>query len=174
MKPNSHKRLTSKAPLLLLLGMLLLLNGVVHAEGGCPPGLIPASGTDINSCVPIPPGYYTQTAAPQPPQWADRWLAVATDSIRGSLGTATGMPSRGNAERAAIADCQAKGGTQCKLDVSYGNGCAAMIVGDGGYNSNGAATVDEAVQLGMKICANAGHANCHVYYSVCSLPQRIQ
>lgn len=165
-----------------LLFSLLLLSGVTHAEGNCPEGYYPIGGESgqprPQGCAPIP-GYEQQQGQQQtpqapPPQWTSRWLAIATDSVKGTLGTAKDMPNRENAERAAIKDCQMKGGTQCKLDVSYSNGCAAMVVGDGGYNSNGAATVDAAVQLGMKVCANAGHTKCHLYYSACSLPVRIQ
>jgi len=49
-----------------------------------------------------------------------------------------------------------------------------MVVGNNGYNVGADATVDKAVQLGMKICTDAKNTNCHVYYSACSLPQRIQ
>lgn len=162
-----------------LLSGLLLLGNVVHAEGGCPPGLIPSTGTDINSCVPIPPGYYgnQQQKPPQPtsppPQWADQWMAIATDGTSGSLGTANNISSRSGAERLALADCRAKGGARCKVDVSYGNGCAAMVVGDTGYNVHGAASLDEATKLAIKTCTDAT-SNCRVYYAACSLPVRIQ
>ena len=164
-----------------LLFSLLLLSSVTHADGECPPGMFPTNPSGTQGpvgCAPIP-GYEQQQGQQQtpqapPPQWTSRWLAIATDSVKGTLGTATDMPNRENAERAAIKDCQTKGGMQCKLDVSYSNGCAAMVVGDGGYNSNGAATVDAAVQLGMKVCTSAGHTKCHLYYSTCSLPVRIQ
>lgn len=156
---------------------LLLLGGTVHAEGGCPPGLIPANGTNINSCVPIPPGYYNnqRLARPQPPppRWATRWGAIATDGPKGSLGTASGLSNKSDAERVSLADCRAKGGTQCKVDIAYDNECAAVIVGDGGYNTPTAATVDKAVEIGINTCSTAT-TNCHVYYSACSLPIRIQ
>ena len=67
-----------------------------------------------------------------------------------------------------------KGGAPCKLEIAYDNECAAMVVGNNGYNVGADATVDKAVQLGMKICTDAKNTNCHVYYSACSLPQRIQ
>lgn len=163
----------------LLLGLLFLRAGVAHAEGGCPPGMIPASGTDINSCVPIPPGYYSnqQQAQPQPPpppRWADQWGAIATDSANGILGTATNLPSRSSAENAALADCQSKHGSTCKIQLSYGNQCAAMLVGAKVYNTNAGDTADEAIKKGIKMCTDAGDTLCRVYYSACSLPQRIQ
>lgn len=165
---------------ILLFGLLLLLGSVVHAEGGCPPGMIPASGTDINSCVPIPPGYYSnqqhaqpQLPPPPPPQWVTRWGAIATDGPGGHLGVAANVSSKSDAEQTAITDCQAKGGTDCKIETWYSNGCAAMVMGDSGHISNNAGTLGEAIQKGMKVCG-ATDTNCHVYYSACSLPVRIQ
>lgn len=155
-------------------GLLILLANVVRAENGCPSGMIPASGTDVSSCVPIPPGYFgnqQQAPAQRSPNWSSRWGAVATDGVKGSLGVITDVSSRAEAERAAMADCQSKGGSQCKIDVSYSNGCAAMVVDDDGYNVESAATIDQAVQSGMNACSKAGRTNCHVYYSACSTPQ---
>ncbi len=48
-----------------------------------------------------------------------------------------------------------------------------MVIGSKAFNVNSAATLDEAVQKGMTMCAQAGDS-CHVYYSTCSLPSRIQ
>jgi hypothetical protein len=165
----------------LLVGLLCLTAGVVHAEGGCPPGMIPASGTDINSCVPIPPGYYSNQAqnpaqSPQPPlpRWKDSWGAIATALPKGILGVSNNLPSERQAAQAALADCQSKGGTTCKLESTYGNACDAMIVGHPGYAIAAGASENEAIQKAMKMCTDGGDANCHVYYSACSLPQRIQ
>jgi hypothetical protein len=47
-------------------------------------------------------------------------------------------------------------------------------VGDKFFNASSAATIEEATQSGMKVCTANGNANCHVYYSACSLPVRIQ
>lgn len=164
-----------------LIGLLLLLVSTVHAEGVCPPGMFPTNPPGTQGpvgCAPIP-GYnnnqqQTQPERPPPPQWDSRWGAIATDSSNGSLGAVTGMPSQGEAERAAMSKCVAKGGTQCKLQIWYKNGCAAMIVGNKEFNVQSAATADEATHLGMKICTSDGDANCHVYYSACSLPIQIQ
>lgn len=153
-----------------------LLCTTSHAQTACPPGMEPYGAGVCGYSQPMPSAQLPlqQPTNEETPQWESQWLAIATDSESGSLGTAIGMKNREDAERVALADCQAKGGTKCKLDVSYGNGCAAMIVGDGGYNSNGASTVDEAVRLGMKVCIDAGHTNCRVFYSACSLPVRIR
>jgi hypothetical protein len=115
-----------------------------------------------------------QSAPAQPPiRWAASWQAIATDTPKGVLGTSKDQANRQLAEVAALTDCRAKGGTDCTLQISYGNGCIAMVVGDRVMNMNGGGTEDEAAQKGLKMC-NSADTHCHVYYSACSLPQRIQ
>lgn len=162
---------------LLPLFLLQQLPLQTRAEGGCPPGMLPASGTDISSCAPAPPGYYRtqpQPLPPPPPLWASRWGAIATYAPTGVLGSSENLPSKDQAEQAALADCKAKGGLNCKVDIAYGNECAAVVVGDKGYNVNPGATADLASERGIKICAEDGGKGCHVYYSACSLPKRIR
>lgn len=169
----------------LLFGLLLLLSSVVHAEGGCPPGYYPypmgatQGQPGPQGCAPIP-GYdnnqqqaQPQQTLPPPPQWSSRWGAIATDAVKGSLGTAVDLSSPNEAEQMAMADCKSKGGTKCKIDVAYGNGCAAMVLGDAEFNVHNAATLSDAIKLAMKTCTSRD-TNCHVYYSACSLPVRIQ
>jgi len=92
----------------------------------------------------------------------------------GILGVSTDKRSEREASQVAINDCRSKGGMNCQIEATYDNQCAAVIVGDGGYNAPNAATVDRAVELGMKTCRASGRSNCHVYYSACSLPVRIR
>ncbi|MEP6898065.1 MAG: DUF4189 domain-containing protein [Rhodanobacter sp.] len=166
----------------LLFGMLFLLGGIVHAEGNCPPGYYPI-GTPPGQggpqgCAPIPGENNNSQQQvqnrPPPPQWTSRWGAIATDGEKGSLGTITGAATRSEAEQEAMTDCQSKGGSHCKIDVSYSNGCAAMVVDDDGYNVESDATADKAIQSSMSTCTKAGRTNCHVYYSACSPAARIQ
>jgi hypothetical protein len=156
---------------------LFCVAGFARAENGCPSGMIPYSGTDISSCGPIPAGYYNNdAAAPQsvpPVRWADTWGAIATDGIKGSLGTAVRMPSKEEAKRTALSQCRANGGVNCEVDLEYYNQCAVMVVGDKGYNTARAATIEKATQLGQKTCSSAD-TNCRVYYADCSLAKRIQ
>ena len=157
--------------LLALIG-LMFLSFVVHAEGGCPPGMIPYSGTDISSCGPIPPNQGQQ--AP-PIRWETRWGAIATDSKYGSTGVSTGLPSKQAAEQAAIADCELRmKNAICEIEVAYDNKCVAMISGDHEYNTSINDTEAQAVAEGMKVCRDAKVSNCHVYYSGCSLPLQVQ
>lgn len=74
-----------------------------------------------------------------------------------------------------MADCQAKGGgTKCKFEISYRNSCVVLMVGDKYFNITPGPTTEEATKSGMKTCAANGNSKCHVYYSACSLPVRIQ
>jgi len=167
---------------------LLSLKIVVHAEGNCPPGYYPTTppGAPSQGCAPIP-GYNDQQsstqqsgppqmASPSPPSehWESRWGAIATDEPHGVFGAVTGMYDKQSAERAALADCKAKGGINCKLEVSYVNGCAALTVSSTGYNVGADATLDIITAKGMKTCVSAGASNCHIYYSACSPAVRVQ
>lgn len=150
-----------------------------RAQGGCPPGMIPYRGNDLSSCGPIPQGYYrnqeNEVQAQQlPPEWISRWGAIATDAKKGALGTASGRSSESAAESLALSECHLNGGESCKIDLSYSNGCAAMMLGDKVFNSNAGVTVQEAIQKGLTMCAEGGDTTCHVYYSGCSLPARIR
>jgi hypothetical protein len=162
------------------LSFLLLLSVLsfgAHAQVSCPPGMIPyGTAQDQSVCGPDPSAQSPEQSAPAQPtvRWAANWQAIATDTPKGILGTSKDQANRQLAEVAALTDCHAKGGTDCTIQISYGNGCVAMIVGDRGMNTNGSITEDDAIQKGMKMCSSAGDTNCHVYYSACSLPQRIQ
>ena len=163
----------ARALLLMIAG--LLWNGLAHAEGNCPPGQYPVGGQGWQGCNPIP-GYGNQRQAPQQPapRWESRWGAIGTDGPNDALGVATDMRSKREALQAAMHGCQSKGGVNCKIDVTYDNQCAAIVVGDGAYNVGNAATVDIAVASGMKTCRDGGLTNCHAYYTACSLPVRTQ
>ncbi|MGN6328063.1 MAG: DUF4189 domain-containing protein [Rhodanobacter sp.] len=163
----------------LCLLVLLLTTSALHAQAACPPGTIPyGTGNDPSACGPdnSQPDQLQQPRAPRrPPQvWANHWGAIATNEPTGSLGIANNMSSQNEAERTALADCQSKHGSTCKIETSYRNGCGALIGSTTGYVVTSKATLDETVQAGMLACTKAEYSNCHVYYSACSLPERIQ
>jgi hypothetical protein len=173
-----------KSNALLLLGtLLLLLSGMVHAEGICPPGMYSTNPPGMPgpiSCAPIPsyaqnPGQQATPQASQPPpeRWTDHYGAIATDEPRGAMGASTDMPDRHSAEITAIAKCVAKGGVNCTTQISYGNQCVALVVGGKIFNVNTGATVAQATEKGIQMCKTSAN-DCHVYYSACSLPVRIQ
>jgi hypothetical protein len=69
----------------------------------------------------------------------------------------------GEAERAAINDCKNKGGASCKLETWYSNGCVALVVGKKVYNVRTGATLDAAVDSGVKTCSKDSR-NCRVLF----------
>lgn len=162
----------------LYLLALLLVASTAHAQATCPPGTIPyGTGNDPSSCGPDNSQQQGQPKTPQssPGLWIDQWGSIATDANKGILGTSQNSSSQADAEKTALADCSAKGGIECKIQLSYRNQCAAMIVGNMGklFNVNSGETTDSVIKKGMKTCSSAAN-DCHTYYSACSLPIRIQ
>jgi hypothetical protein len=164
---------------LLIIGILLLVGSVVHAEGECPPGMFPTNPPGAQGpvgCAPIP-GYENnqqQNRQRPSPIWESRWGAIATDEPKGVLGTSTGRSTQSEAQKSAIIDCEAKGGAPCKLEIAYDNECVALFVGSKHYSINTGTSADAANQLAMKTCSAGGDPSCHAYYSACSLPIRIE
>ena len=150
--------------------------GTVYAEGGtCPDGYYPANAPGVMGCAPIPDyddGGNASSAAART-AWADRWGAIATDGPNAILGSATGMSSRRKAEKAALSECGAKGGNNCKIDLAFHNQCAVLVTGDIGHLIQSAATVEEATRLGVEKC-NESDANCRAFFSACSLPEVVR
>lgn len=157
-----------------LCACLLLISAPALAEGGCPSGYAP-SGVGpggVQGCAPLTGSNSGNTQ--QAAVWKDRYGALATDDKLGKLGTSTDLDSRRKAESAALSDCQAQGGTQCKLEAWHRNGCTAMVVGHTGHVTETAADQDSAVQKAMKTCQADGDPACHIYYTACSSPQRVR
>lgn len=138
--------------LFLLFATLLSPHVSAHAEGNCPPGFYPTTPpgqSGPQGCAPIP-GNSLDSNTSQGPHWVSRWGAIATDVKAGSVGASIDMQSQRKAEKAAINDCKSKGGTRCVIQISYANGCAAMIVGDSIYNTTSDAMADVAIKAGLK------------------------
>ncbi|WP_442965366.1 DUF4189 domain-containing protein [Pseudomonas sp. CGJS7] len=156
--------------IVVLIG-LLALPLQARAEGGCPPGHIPYAGTpalgsaaSIASCGPIP------SSQPAAPQWETRWGAIAEG---GEFGIVTGMRSERKAKKAAIAECQKRGGTTCSTMLTFRNQCAAVVSSTTNSFAQGAAYEEDAVAAGEKRCRESNTGKCWVYYSGCSLPVRV-
>jgi len=153
----------------ILSASLLLVSALVHAEGGCPAGMIPHSGTDVSSCGPIPPGY----GKPQG-HWVTQWGAFAQGSD-GTAGLSSNQSSREAAKQAAINNCEARGGKQCVADdvYTYHNTCIAIVNGrDSSGQDRGtvymAPKLKEAVQSAMKACKSSGKTDCKLFRVECS------
>jgi hypothetical protein len=162
----------------LFLGTLLLLGcTAVRAEGNCPQGYYPIGGGSPGApqgCAPIPGYNQGQQQLPQRSQWSSQYGAIASYIPKGILGVATNRLSKQFAEQAALDDCRSKGGTDCKIETSYMNGCGAVVAGHPGYAVNTGPTEARAVQDAMSACTGSGFTNCHIIYTGCSLPKKIQ
>lgn len=169
---------------LVFVAMLMLFSGSALAQIGCPPGYFPIvqgpTNQTVTTCVPEGDagfGEYGDDAADAPAtpaaRWEDRWGAIATDAQKAKLGVVVNMPSQRKAKSAALDACKENGGSNCTVEISYYNQCAALITGDKLFNTSAAATIEEATESGLSRCSKED-TNCRVYYSGCSLPVRIQ
>ncbi|WP_414674525.1 DUF4189 domain-containing protein [Luteibacter sp.] len=157
----------------LCLILLSLTAGQARAEGGCPPGQYPQQGQGWQTCVPIPGYNQGQDQVTPPPLWQSRWQAISTDVDKAVLGKSIDTATQKDAEKLALQDCQTQGGTNCKIAISYGNGCVALAAGDVLVSTGSGASKPEAEQRAIGKCAT-GAKDCRVYYSACSPPVRIQ
>lgn len=162
---------------LLCLGFLGL-SGSAYAEGGCPNGMTPVNNGQNWTCVPGGNDAAVQQAAPQlPPQptgyWVKTWGAIATSETNRALGTAVGANSEEEAKRQALFDCKEQKGDGCRVDLTYHNQCAVMVVGKKQLGLSRAASIAEATADGLKECTAKGD-NCRVYYSACTEPRFVK
>lgn len=163
--------------LIWLAGLGLASIGMAYGQTvtSCPPGMVPygagVCGQDQSQ---------NQDSAPPapktpPPRWVTTWGAITSTLVpKAVLGASTNLPTESTAIQAAMQDCRNQGGTECKLEISYYNQCAALVVGHPGYVVESDETPDAAVKKGMSECTSAGNTNCRVLYSACSLARRIQ
>ena len=157
----------------------LLASGWAQAEQGCAPGFFPG-GTQPNgpTCVPIP-GYGTTNNTTPPsistpsPQWATRWGAIAIDETNSGVGVSVSMSSKRKAEKAAMKECRAKGGSSCRINLAYHNQCAVIAWGDTQASVLGASTIQEASAIAMEDCGKHT-SNCRIYYADCSYAERVE
>jgi hypothetical protein len=150
--------------------VLLCCTTLVHAQGSCPPGYYQVGDPNQGStgCAPIPGAdSESSTSAMRRP---DQWGAIATYIPKGIIGTAVNQPSKQMAEQAALQDCRAKGGLDCKMESWYSNGCEALVAGIPGFVIEGGNTRDAAIDRSMKECVSDGNKGCRALYAACSLP----
>ena len=163
-----------------LVALLAACSGL-HAEGNCPPGYYQTGAAQGQAgpqgCAPIPDNTNAEgsslSPSPPPPEWQDRWGAIATDGPGGHLGASKNAMSRSVAEAEALESCSSKGGSKCQIENTYANACVVMVVGDVGHNSSSAPTLGEAINLGMDTC-HRSDSHCQVFYSACSFPVRVR
>lgn len=152
--------------LLLLLICLLSIHPLVHAEGGCPPGMVPEGGQGAMSCRPMPG--YGQGAPASGPRvtYLSRWGAVAMDTYEtANVGASHDKSSRAEAERIAMDNCLGLGSKKCQLISTYSNGCVALAESDTHFGIASEPTLSDAQRAAMRECNGA---SCKVVFTSCS------
>ena len=162
----------------ICLGFLLLASCMeAKGEGQCPEGYYqsPEPERGVINCIPRSTSMATEQND-NGPHWEGRWGAISFDFGRSNvgLGVSVAATSRRRAKNEALADCRAKGGTDCRINLIYDNQCAVVIAAVGYSRSHGGPTVEIAAKRGAQICEEAGFHDCQVYYKACSLPEQVQ
>ena len=127
------------------------------------------------NCMPLP-GAQGSGQSERGPIWRSRWGAIAIDFGRSNagIGVSVNASSKRKAKNEAMADCRAKGGQNCRINLIYDNQCAVVVAGTGYGRSQGGATVEIAAAYGLRMCEKAGIKDCQIYYKACSLPVQVR
>lgn len=96
------------------------------------------------------------------------------DPVSGKTAVAGNKRNQKQAESEAVASCTKKGGSNCKVTVSYGNQCGVLAWGNNWTVSRSAPTLEEASKQALDQCQRDIGAACEVFFSDCSLPVRVQ
>ncbi len=155
---------------LVALPLLCFLSLDAKAEGGCPHGQYPVQGNGWRACVPS--NNAGQTAGPansfRGPMRVARWIALASDTLKGVLGKGVNRTSESEATQMAKDDCSARGGTDCQIIGVVKNQCIAMAVGSTRLATSEGPTQMTAEQLAIKKCHKNGPSDCATYFSACT------
>lgn len=144
-----------------------------RAQLVCGPGTTPSPAGPGGPvpCIPIS-DYSGSNSSGSRRHWETRWGAFASDTKSGAVGVATGLASKGKAEKAAIAHCRNKGGSDCRPLLAYYNQCAAVAWGGGTLQASSAARREEAEERALGLCARDGKS-CEIFFSECSFAELV-
>jgi hypothetical protein len=145
------------------------------ARAQCATGVNTGGGNCVPPDAPGMPDYRPpENAAPAqpPPVWEDSWGAIVLDAKGGAKGVATDKRSKDEAIGVAMAECQASGAANCKVELTYHNQCAAVAWGDAslGVANNPSA---EGASTAAKDACSRGGTGCKTVYTACSTARRI-
>lgn len=157
--------------LLPLAGALLAL--MSNTASGCPAGIPPGTPGCIPPSNPASPLYRGRSQASTGGWWESRWGAIAVDGRAGVIGAAAGQTGKRNAIRAAEAECLAKGGKDCDSQIEFFNQCAVLVWGDTHFRTVSGPTIEVASDRALELCRSTD-TGCELYYTVCSLPERVR
>ncbi|WP_152625061.1 DUF4189 domain-containing protein [Xanthomonas albilineans] len=145
------------------------------AEGGCPPGQLPAqSNGSMASCVPIPQDN-PQPQQPRPTgKWIKTWGAIADDGAD-HVGVSSGNFSKTDAAKEAIMNCERGNEKKCRVVHTYENNCVAVAdpirTGHAISSIESGPSLDEISNKALASCKkdNPG-SECKIGYSNCTEP----
>lgn len=134
------------------------------------------SGPDMGDGIPYCSDLAPQTQQSYSPKWQTKWGAIAIDpkAKTGGIGFAENMNSKKIAEKFAIQQCLATGGSKtCRVEVSYDNQCGVIAWGDNYYTTANAQNVEDASSLALELCDQKTE-NCKIFYSNCNYAVQIR
>lgn len=152
--------------------VLLSMVYPVLSQTRCPPGATPGSV----QCLPDNPDASGNViTAPSKGYWEKTWGAHASgDDPSSSAVSAAGFSSKGEAAEAALKGCKEKGGSNCRINITYFNQCMAIAEtlsdNKGGSFFTSEGTIEKAGESANKYCEEHYKAACHVVYSKCTDP----
>lgn len=158
--------------LLLFIASLTLSHGA-KAEDGCPPGQYPQQGNGWKSCVPAGGGNAPAGSADTfiGPAYEARWVSLAVDTSKAVLGESKPSSSSDEAEKNAVSQCFAKGGTTCHAIVTAKNGCVTMAVSSSILIGESGPTTQTSEKKALDRCNSSGtSSDCRVFYTTCVEP----
>lgn len=154
-------------PLFLAMFMIASLPAMAQCPAGIPVANNPLCIPSDNPSSPYyrdPEGSADSIAVER---WENRWGAFAID-LKAGLGASKSMRSKRAAQTAAMSECRRKGGTSCKVELTYFNQCGVIVAGAKTFSTSAAPTVARATEIGMDTCRRSGDQGCYVYFSDCS------
>jgi len=155
-----------------LFALPFLFAFVSNANAQCRVGSGPDMGDGIPYCSDLGP----QIQQSYSPKWQSKWGAIAIDPMAktGGIGFAENLNSKKIAEKFAIEQCLATGGSKtCRVEVSYDNQCGVIAWGDKYYTTANAQTVEDASSLALELCDKKTE-NCKIFYSNCNYAVQIR
>lgn len=97
---------------------------------------------------------------------AQNFGAIGFSPSSGALGWGFDYPTRQGAEDAAMQNCR-KYAPDCKIAVSFENGCAAIAMGDTGYGSASSSGLAKAERQTLIACRSETK-NCAILRWICT------
>ncbi|WCE04601.1 DUF4189 domain-containing protein [Pseudoxanthomonas sp. JBR18] len=147
--------------------------GASFAQTRCPPGSAIGSGQcapdDVDSSDQGPVTVVRYTG-----YWTKTWGALANGE-NGIGGVSVDFEKKRDAKLSAIKNCEDRGGTKCKVVITYYDQCVVAtfpkngVPGKSSGRTNTAATIEEATQDGLQSCSELnGGVPCEVVYQACT------